>query len=89
MAKPNETYHDVIVESYKPSNTSGLHGEVHIRPIKGEQFPQDTHVSCSKKLSNTSVYPLGTKFKIQAKLTDRENGKPYLFSYRTWPFTVV
>lgn len=75
-------YHDVIVESYKPSNTSGLHGSVHIRPVAGQGYSPDLHVSCNKKLS--TKYPVGTKFKIRATLTDREDGGEFLFSYHKW-----
>lgn len=81
MANPNEPYIEVVVESYTPSSTAGLHGPVHIRPVRGQPG--------SKKLSDTSIYPLGTKFKIRAKITDREGGKPFLYSHYSWPFTVI
>lgn len=76
----------VIVESYVPKSTSGLHGEVHIRPAKGEQFSQDLQVQCSKELSQN--YPVGTKFRIKAKLTDREGGGEYLYSSYKWKYEV-
>ena len=71
MAKDNP-YIYVIVESYIPDKTSGLHGKVHIRPAKGQKYDQSLHVRCSKMLSKD--YPVGTKFRIKAKLTDREGG---------------
>ena len=86
MAKVNP-YVSVIVESYLPDNTSGLHGKIHIRPIKEEKFSQNIHVECSKKLS--TEYPVGTKFKIRAKLTDREGAGDFLYSYHAWPFEVI
>jgi len=86
MAKISN-YVYVVVESYKPASTSGLHGDVHIRPIKGEQFPQNIKVQCSKDLSKK--YPLGTKFKIQVKLTDREGSGEYLYSSYKWPYDVI
>ena len=30
-------YENIIVEGFIPENLSGRHGEVHIRPIKGQQ----------------------------------------------------
>lgn len=74
-------YQIVIVESFIPRDTFGRHGVVHIRPIPGQVFDTSLFVECSKRLMNTSRYPLGTKFKLNAKLTDREGGKPYLYSY--------
>jgi len=80
-------YKFVIVESYVPKNKSGLHGEVHIRPIKGQGFSNDLHVECSKKLS--LMYPIGTKFKIKVKLTDRNGEGKFLYSYYGWPYEVI
>jgi len=84
MAKVNEPYEYLIVESYRPEKTSGLHGAVHIRPAKKEKYPQSIHVECSKTLSNN--YPVGTKFKLKVKLTDRKGGGKYLYSYYKWSF---
>jgi len=86
MAK-NTKYVYVVVESYIPENTSGLHGSVHIRPVKNEKFPQSIKVECSKKLSKN--HPVGTKFKIQAKLTDREGSGDYLYSSYRWSYEVL
>lgn len=73
-------YRYVLVESFEPANTSGKHGLVHVRPVNGQVFSQTLFVSCSRKLTDTSIYPLGTKFKLLAKLTDREGGGEYLYS---------
>lgn len=87
MAKHHETYRPVVVESFRPSSTSWLHGGIHIRPVAGQGFPTTLHVECSKKLSKD--YPVGTKFRIQTKLTDREGAGEYLYSYFGWPVEVL
>jgi hypothetical protein len=87
MAKPLEQYQWVEVESYRPSAMSGLHGSIHIRPVAGQGYPSDMHVECSKKLSRD--YPAGTRFRIRAKLTDREGGGEFLYSYFGWAFDVI
>ena len=87
MAKPNESYRSVKVESYSPSNTSGLHGKIHIRPCEGQGFSKDLHVRCSKSLANN--YPVGTQFLIKAKLTDREGGGEFLHSHHSWDYKVL
>lgn len=86
MAQSN-AYEWVIVESYEPARSSGLHGRVHIRPIAGQAYPTDMHVECSKRLSHD--YPPGTRFRLRAKLTDREGGGAYLYSSWRWPFEVM
>lgn len=87
MAKPNEPYQMIEVESYQPKGTSGLHGHVHIRPCAGQGYPDDMHVECSKRLSRD--YPVGSRFRIRAKLTDREGGGEFLYSYHGWRFEVL
>jgi hypothetical protein len=44
-------------------------------------------VECSKHLSQN--YAVGTKFRIRAKLTDREGGGEYLYSYHGWKVEVL
>ncbi|SED74260.1 hypothetical protein SAMN02787142_3738 [Burkholderia sp. WP9] len=80
-------YEYVIVESFVPVETTGLHGAIHIRPAADQKYPQTIHVECSKKLSRD--YPVGTRFKIRAKLTDREGGGQYLYSSYRWPVEVL
>lgn len=87
MAKHDEPYRVVVVESFVPASTSGLHGEVHIRPIAGQGFATTLHVECSKKLCRD--YPVGTRFRIRAKLTDREGSGEFLYSYHGWPVDVL
>ncbi|WP_193090142.1 hypothetical protein [Advenella sp. FME57] len=86
MAQDNP-YEIVEVESYLPKSTSGLRGKVHIRPVVGGKYSTLLHVECSKKLS--ADYPVGTRFKIRATLTDREDGGQYLYSYYKWPVEVL
>jgi len=60
---------EFIAESYEPDYNSGFHGKVHIRPVTDSaNFKTWMHVECSKKLSDTQVYPLGTKFILKGFL---------------------
>ena len=87
MAKPREPYRSVIVESYRSTVTAGLHGDIHVRPIAGQGLPVSLHVECSKRL--TSDYPVGTRFRLMAKLTDRGGGGEFLYSYHGWKAEVL
>ena len=70
-----------------PASTSGRHGVVHIRPVAGQKmFPQHLFVECSRSLVRN--YPVGTKFRIKAKLTDMQ-GKEFIYSYFGWKFEVI
>ena len=85
--KPDEPYRHFVVESYRPQSTAGLHGPVHIRPTSGQGIPVGLQVECAKRL--TRDYPVGTKFRLLAKLTDREDGGEYLYSYHGWRVEVL
>jgi hypothetical protein len=87
MAKANEPYQLILVESYVPKHTSGLHGAVHIRPCPDQGLPTTMHVECSKSLSRN--YPVGTIFRVKAKLTDRKGMGDFLYSYHGWDYDVV
>lgn len=87
MAKPEEPYQWIEVESFIPKSTSGLHGLVHIRPCPNQGFPTTLRVECSKKLSRD--YPVGTRFRIYAKLTDMLGGGEYLYSHFRWKYDVL
>jgi hypothetical protein len=88
MAKSSD-YEEVIVETFRPIDTGGRHGPLHVRPAKRQPFNQDLFVECSKELIDPKRYPVGTKFRIRAKLTDREGGTPFLYSYYGWSYQVV
>ena len=86
MKKQN--YELIIVESYYPNFTSGLHGPIHIRPLPNQEpFSQFMHVECSKDLSYN--YPVGTQFRIKAKITQREGGAKFIYSHYSWIYDVL
>ena len=86
MAQDNP-YEIITVESYEPKSTSGKHGSVHIRPVAGQGYSTDLSVEGNKSMSRD--YPIGTKFKVKATLTDRKGGGEYLYTSYQWPFTVI
>jgi hypothetical protein len=49
MGKPEEPYIRIIVETYHESG-SVLHGDIHVRPIAGQQISQALRVRFPKAL---------------------------------------
>jgi len=80
MTKSFGAYRYVVVESFELFETSGHHGPVHIRPVKGQVYSPSLFVSCSKRMSNTETYAVGTKFKLWAQLLTRESGAEWLYA---------
>ena len=81
-------YNYFIVESFIPTNLNGRHGRIHIKPVSGQkEFKENMFVECSKQLSNN--FPKGTKFRIKAKITNKDGGVPFIYSHYSWPFEVL
>lgn len=77
----------IIVQSVR-CNNSGQHGDIHISPLAGQYpFTPDMFVECSNSMKND--FPVGTKFRIRTKITNKEGGTPFIYSHYTWPFEVL
>ena len=83
---PWSQYQQVIVETYYEIK-GGKNTRVHVRPIAGESFPTTMDVECSRSMR--TAHPLGTKFRLYAKLTGQKGGKPFLYSRFDWPYEIV
>jgi hypothetical protein len=86
MANPWSVYTEVVVETYeavKPGKSS----RVHARPIEGQPYPATWDVECSRAMRQQ--HPIGTRFRIFAKETNREGGKPFLYTHYSWPYQIV
>lgn len=73
MARDTYAYRQLAVESVEQD------GRVEIHPVSGQAYATDLPVQCSRRMSDTSLYPLGTCFLVNAKLTDRQGGPHYLY----------
>lgn len=89
MARDTSAYRQVVVESFTPASAVGRRGQVQIRPIQGQAYSSTLAVQCSSRLTDTDRFPVGTKFLLLAKLTDRLGGTPFLYAYHGDPDVVV
>lgn len=85
MNKRSGSYCHLLVESFIGPDSQGQK-RPQIRPLKGQVFDNNLKVECSTDLLNK--HPIGTKFRIRAKLTDMQ-GTPFVYSYYGWPYDVV
>ena len=86
MSNPWSRYRQVVVETYEEVK-AGNSSRIHVRPVPGQPYPTTMDVECSRSMRK--LYPVGTKFRIYAKETNKEGGKPFLYSRYDWPFEVV
>jgi hypothetical protein len=78
-------YREVAVESWRDPYS----GQIRIRPIAGQAFSPSMRVQCSRALSDPQRYPVGTRFLMSAKLTDRLGGEPFLYAWHGDPVVVL
>jgi hypothetical protein len=79
---PRSGYTTIIVEVYDSGRVGGKHGTKHIRPAKGQPFPQTLDVECDSYLADH--HPVGTRFRMDVKLKYREGKGEHLYSYWGW-----
>jgi hypothetical protein len=81
-------YTIIEVESFVPNNLTGKRGLVHIRPLPNQEpFETKMFVECNKTLSND--YPIGTRFRIKVKITQKQGGTKFIYSHYLWKFEVL
>lgn len=57
-----------------------------VRPSSGQPFPSEMKIECARKIRE---YPVGTKIKIDVVETEREGGRPFLYSSYKWSHKIV
>lgn len=75
-------YREVAVESYLDRR-----GHVCIRPMAGQAFAPTMPVQCGRALRD--AYPPGTRFLLNAKMTDRLGGPHFLYAWHGDPVQVL
>jgi hypothetical protein len=84
MARDIYAYRQVAVESFVDRA-----GAVRIRPMPGQAYSPALSVHCSRRLADTGIHPVGTRFLLFAKLTDRLGGTPFLYACHGDPDVVL
>jgi hypothetical protein len=80
------SYKYIVVETYNGRYTSDSDG-VHARPLEGQGLSTQMNVECSRKMRQN--HPVGTRFLIKARVTNREGGPDFLYSHYNSRYQVV
>nr|WP_307189407.1 hypothetical protein [Massilia timonae] len=64
-------------------------GKPRIRPVSGQAFATDMRVQCSRSLLDTARYPIGTRFLLSVRISDRQGGEPFLYAWHGDPVAVM
>ena len=79
-------YREVVIETYRARGEPSRH-RIRARPVGGQGFETSMKVECSSSMR--TEYPVGTKFKVRATITDREGSPPFLYTSYRWPYEVL
>jgi len=85
MARDTWAYREVAVHSVRDPRS----GRLRIAPMPGQAFAPTMRVQCASALRDPGRYPEGTRFLLQAKLTDRLGGEPFLYAWHGDPVQVL
>ncbi len=85
MARDTWAYREVAVHSVRDPRS----GRLRIAPMPGQAFAPTMRVQCASALRDPERYPEGTRFLLQAKLTDRLGGEPFLYAWHGDPVQVL
>lgn len=72
-------YRLLVVESFELDNTSGHKDPVQIRPRPRQPYSPYMLLECSRRMVDTSVYPIGTLFKVWVRTKQKSGCKPHLY----------
>jgi hypothetical protein len=67
MGMPDEPYYTLIVETYYESG-SGLHGDIHVRCVEGQEFPPSFRVRASRRDAPLGFMRTASPFSIPITL---------------------
>ncbi len=84
MAK-DEPYQSVVVETFRPTGTSGLHGDVHVRPVAGQGLLTTLHVECSTSILTRISNRDQLQNSVQSPDREGIRRKENLYSNFSWP----
>lgn len=85
MARDSWAYREVAVES----RLDRASGRLRLQPMAGQAFAPSLPVHAARVLTDPARYPAGSRFLLNAKLSDRLGGPQFLYSYHGDPVTVL
>ena len=85
MARDTWAYREVALESWFDAHS----GKLRLRPMAGQAFAPTLPVQGPRSMCDPERHPVGTRFLVSAKLTDRLGGPHYLYVYHGDPVVVL
>lgn len=78
-------YRYVVIQTYRAEGEASTHA-IRARVLLGQGLPETMRVECSSQMRKT--HPVGTRFKVTAKIKQTEND-PHLYTSYQWSYEVL
>ncbi len=83
-----QEYSLVTVETFIPTRHENSGSKIRVRPTHDQgDFLKSMRVECSRHLRKE--YPVGTKFRIKAKISIADSGTKFIYSNHAWSYEVL
>ena len=79
-------YREIVIETFHNPGEPAAE-RIRARPLPGQGLSTSMRVACSTKMRER--HPVGTKLKIQVKVTEKEGGTPFLYCHYSSPYEVL
>jgi hypothetical protein len=83
--KDANKYYYILIKTYQQSRESSVN-KIRAFPLAGQGLDTTLKVNCSTAMRDS--YPVGSVFRVIAKITDRE-GTPFVYSNHTWEYILI
>jgi hypothetical protein len=87
MLKPRPGYEIVVVETSTEGPSGGHRSPIRVLNVPDETFPEVMHVRFPTKVRE--AHPIGTRFRVYARLVDDRDGRSFLHTNHNWPIEVL
>jgi hypothetical protein len=79
-------YKKVIIQTFRASG-GGSNKSVRARAIEGQGLDTTMKVACSSPMRKNN--PVGSLFLLDAKVTNKEGGTPFLYAHYDSPYKII
>lgn len=79
-------YQEVEIETFIQHGESSR-SEIRAKPVAGQGFATSMRVECSKSMR--ARHPVGTRFRILARLKSKDGGESFLYCHYNAKYIVV
>jgi len=80
------SYRYFIIQTYENHGESSSK-KIRAKALEGQGVATDRKVECSEEMRLS--HPVGTLFKVECKVTDREGSMPFLYRHYSWSYEIV